>query len=187
MSAGAVEAEVIDLLLLPERQEEWPRPSRAYVRIDISLRMYWHNLFDICPALLTLSGPDGMAIYRPFMRWAAEQDLSMGWQFYLWVGQWLLQSTLRDQVTPELLDTLMAASAARWAVLDRSAAAGIVLGGVHSPAWTVGWKQRSVSGGREVERWALAEPLPLPEGHFGYFLLSGPTLADFPGWLALPR
>lgn len=187
MKDAVLEADVLDLLMAPERQSEFPRESRAYVRIDVSLRMYWHNLFDICPELLALSGPDGMAIYRPFMRWAGERGASMGWHFYLSVGQWLWQSEFRDRVTAELLDSLMAASAARWAVMDRCAMAGIVIASAATPAWTVGWKQRTVDGSREVERWELAQSLPVPDELFGYFLLTTPELEEFPGWSALPR
>jgi len=76
-----IDSELLDALMVPARQADYPRDSRAFVRIDTSLRVYWHVLFDICPELLELSGPDGLSIFRPFMAWADARQLSMNWTF----------------------------------------------------------------------------------------------------------
>jgi uncharacterized repeat protein (TIGR04061 family) len=150
--------------------------------------MYWHTLFDICPTLLELSGPDGLAIFRPFMAWADEQKLSLNWTYYLWVDAWLQQSPFCGQVTADLRYALMAASAARWATGDRSEYKGIVLGCPDLLDLICGWKTASLDGGREIERIELEVPLPAPKKPFGYFIVSRRGLDDdFPGWLALPR
>ena len=181
------DSELLDALMLPARQADYPRDSRAFVRIDCSLRVYWHLLFDTCPELLALNSPDGLAIFRPFMAWAAPHQFSMNWSYFLRVYQWLLHSEFRDQVSVELARSLTAASAARWATGDRSANSGIVLGCSDFPELIVGWKCRRVNGGREVERLELEEPLPLPQGRFGYFTASKFELDDFPGWSEIPR
>lgn len=181
------DSELLGALMVPARQTDYPRDSRAFVRIDCSLRVYWHVLFDICPELLELSGPDGLAIYRPFMAWADARQLSMNWTFYLWVYRWLLESEFRDQVTKEIAQSLIAASAARWAVGDRGVSGGIVIGSADFPELVVGWKCHSASGGREVESLELEDPLPVPQGRLGYFTVAKFELDQFPGWSEIPR
>jgi uncharacterized repeat protein (TIGR04061 family) len=182
------DTDLLDALSVPARQHRYPRDSRAFVRIDTSLRVYWHTLFDICPGLLALADPDGLAIFRPFMQWAHEQQLSLNWTYYLWVDVWLQQSDLQQLVTPELRYSLMGASAARWAMDDRSECKGIVLGSGHLPDLVCGWKTASIDGAREVERIELDAALPAPNGAFGYFPITGRTLEEnFPGWIDLPR
>lgn len=183
-----LDADLLDALTVPARQGNYPRDSRAFVRIDTSLRIYWHTLFDICPGLLDLSGPDGLAIFRPFMAWAADRGLSLNWTYYLWVDVWLRTSDFRDRVNSDLRLELMGASAARWAVGDRSENGGIVLGCADLPDLVCGWKARSVDAGRRVERLELEEPLPAPDGPFGFFTVRGDDLDDgFPGWTLIPR
>ena len=182
-----VEADLLDALMVPARQGDFPRDSRAFVRIDTSLRVYWHTLFDVCPELLELTGPDGLAIFRPFMAWAAERELSMNWTYYLWVHRWLSESEFADRVTPETTLSLMAAAAARWATGDRGTDAGIALGLAGRPELVTGWKCHTVDGGRQVECFSLEEPLPDPEGDFGWFTLPGLELDRFPGWSPLPK
>jgi uncharacterized repeat protein (TIGR04061 family) len=183
-----IDADLLDALTVPARQGDYPRDSRAFVRVDTSLRIYWHTLFDICPGLLDLSGPDGLAIFRPFMAWAAAEKLSLNWTCYLWVDVWLAQSAFRDRVTPDLRLSLMGASAARWATGDRSEAGGIALGGADLPDLVCGWKTRSILSGRRIEQFTLEEPLPPPDGPFGFFTIAGDDLSDgFPGWTPIPR
>lgn len=181
------DAELLHALSVPARQGDYPRDSRAFVRIDTSLRVYWHTLFDVCPELLDFAGPDGLALFRPFMAWAAEEKLSLNWTYYLWVAVWLRQSPFRDRLTAELTLSLMGASAARWATGDRSAAGGIALTCDALPDLVCGWKTRSVEGGRTVERIELDEPLPPPPGPFGVFIVDGAELDGFPGWSPIPR
>ena len=179
---------LLDALSVPARQADYPRDSKAFVRIDTSLRVYWHSLFDICPGLLRLSGPDGLAIFRPFMAWANEQQLSLNWTYYLWVDVWLRQSLFRDRLDTNLRYELIAASAARWATSDRSRSAGIVLGADGLPDLVCAWKVRSVDAGRQVERLALEEPLPMSGMDFGFFVVALDTFPDtFPGWQEIPR
>ena len=182
------DTDLLGALSVPARHHDYPRDSRAFVRIDTSLRVYWHTLFDICPGLLALADPDGLEIFRPFMQWAHEQRLSLNWTYYLWVDVWLQQSSLQAHVTPELRHALMGASAARWAMEDRSEYQGIALGSGHLPDLVCGWKTASIDGAREIERIELNAALPAPNGTFGYFLVTGRILEEnFPGWLDLPR
>ena len=182
-----VEHDLIDALMVPARQGDYPRDSRAFVRIDTSLRVYWHTLFDVCPELLGLGDPDGLAIFRPFMAWAKQQRLSMNWTYYLWVHRWLGRSEFAERITPEITQSLMAAAAARWATGDRGPDVGIVIGHADQPDLVVGWKCHTVDGGREVERLSLEEPLPDPEDDFGWFTLPRLELDSFPGWSPMPR
>lgn len=184
------DSDLFDSLTSPSRLDDYPRDSRAFVRIDASLRAYWHTLFDICPQLLDLSGPDGMAIFRPFMAFAAQQDLTFTWTYYLWVHHWLTQSEFRDRVDDDLLLALMAAAAARWAILDRGDDCGIVLGNPGFQGLVAGWKCRTIRTGRQVERLDPAEPLPAPDGFdggFGCFTSPDFELDRFPGWRSIPR
>ena len=182
------DADLLDALSVPERQADYPRDSRAFVRIDSSLRVYWHTLFDICPGLLTLSGPDGLAIFRPFMGWAAEQRLSLNWTYYLWVDVWLQQSLFRQQLTPALRYSLMGASVARWATGDRSESNGIIVSAADLPDLVCAWKTQSLEGAREVEQIELSEPLPSPSAAFGFFTVASRNLEEgFPGWTEVPR
>ena len=179
--------ELLDCLTTPARQGDYPAGSREFIRIDTSLRVYWHTLFDVCPRLLEFCGEDGLAIFRPFMTWAAERGLSHNWAYYLWVGIWLEQSPFADCVDDDLLYLLMSASAARWAVTDRTAAAGLVIGCSTLPDLVVGWKCRSVTGGREIERLELGEVLPALSGRFGMVVLPEFEFSHFPGWSPVPR
>lgn len=180
--------DLYDALMSIEEKEKFPRDHRSYVRIDTSLRVYWHTLFDICPNLLELSGPDGMAIFQPFMAWAARRRLAFDWSFYLWVYVWLRESKFNDRLHDgELLQAIMGASAARWAVLDRSRDCGIVLGCADTSDLVVGWKCNSVRGGRQIELIQPEEALPPPADRFGYFTRPSFDLGGFPGWQGISR
>jgi uncharacterized repeat protein (TIGR04061 family) len=182
-----IDKDLYGALFVPSRQSDYPRDSRAFVRIDTSLRIYWHTLFDICPQLLELAPPDGRPIFLPFMAWADEQNLSFDWSYYLWVYRWLQQSDYRDRLSDELMLNMMGASAARWAVLDRSSDSGVVVGSAGGAKLVVAWKCHTVDGGREVELLELEEPLPEPDEQFGYFSLPEFEISAFPGWRAIPR
>ncbi|MBB5018602.1 putative repeat protein (TIGR04061 family) [Chitinivorax tropicus] len=179
--------ELLDQLIDPTARQRLPRDSRAFVRVDMSLRNYWHTLFDVCPDLLDMADPAGEQIFDGFMAWAAEQHLSMGWHFYLWVGRWLAQSPFQHQLTDALQEQLMAAAAARWAVLDRSPQVGVVLGRAASTGWVVGWKPNSLLAGRRVERIEVDSGLPSPEADLGLFYTNSFELDTFPGWQVLPK
>lgn len=176
-------------LMSPELNAKYPTDHKAFVRIDVSLRMYWHTLFDICPELLELSGLDGMSIFRPFMAWAGEKKLAFDWSYYLWVYAWLRQSPFKERLLADdkYLRSVMAASAARWAILDRGRDCGIVIGCADTTNLVIGWKCRSVRLGREIELIEPEEPLPAPPDIFGYFTLQSFELDVFPGWQSLAR
>lgn len=181
-----IDQDLLPALLEPARQADYPRDSRAFVRIDTSLRVYWHTLFDICPGLLALAPPDGLTLFRPWMAWAAERQLPMDWTFYLWVSAWLEDSPFAGQLSDALRLEMLAASAARWAMADRSRALGIALASPRLPGLLMlGWKNQRVDGGREVELLELDAPLPAPPQPFGWFVLASAEQEDFPGWRAL--
>ncbi|MEF3365280.1 methanobactin biosynthesis protein MbnC [Methylocystis sp. 9N] len=185
--ARIVDKELFDWLTDLRPQTQIPRQSRAFVRIDVCHRAYWHALFDICPQLLKIAAPDGLAILRPFMTWAETQNLTFDWSFYLWVYEWLKQSEFQDRIDNDLLITMMGASAARWGNYDRTPACGLVLASAEASEIVVAWKCRTASGRREIEIIDLEEPLPPPEESFGFFTLPSFELAPFPGWRNIPR
>ncbi|WP_372002911.1 methanobactin biosynthesis cassette protein MbnC [Tistrella mobilis] len=195
MSERRIDSDLLDHLTVPARHDELGVGSRAWVRVDTSLRIYWHTLFDICPGLLRLDGEDGqpsdgMSIFRPFMAFAAERGLSFDWTYYLWVDVWLQGSGFRDRVDDDLRLTLIGAAAARWAVTDRSPAVGLVIGtrsADRGPLPLVaGWKPADLEGGREIETLELEDPLPDPATPFGWFTTTTWSLDHFPGWRDLP-
>jgi uncharacterized repeat protein (TIGR04061 family) len=180
--------DLYDALTSIEESEKYPRDDKSFVRIDTSLRVYWHTLFDICPNLLEISGPDGSAIFRPFMAWAARRRLAFDWSFYLWVYVWLRESEFSERLNDDdLLQTIMGASAARWAVLDRSRDCGIVLSCADRNDLVVGWKCNSIRSGRQIELIQPEEALPPPGNLFGYFTRPSFDLDEFPGWQSLSR
>lgn len=185
-SPARTDRELYDVLASPKAILDYPQDSLAYGRIDVSLRAYWHSIFDICPELLDLSGPDGMAIFTPFMEWARERGIRFTWSYYLWLYRWLQRSAFSDRLTDELLLSLMGASAARWAIRDRSPASGLVIGCAATPNLVVGWKCNSLDAGRQVELIEPEEPIPVGEEFFGFFTTSEPEISTFPGWRGLP-
>lgn len=181
-SLGLTDTALLDALLRPDDQGNYPADSRPFVRIDCSLRAYWHAIFDAVPDLLQLDAPDGLNLFREFMRWADTQQLSMDWSLYIQLHNWLTHSHFAPAITVELSQALYCAAAARWATADRSEAIGIALG---SPAFNeliLGWKCDSLEGGREVEMFELADSLPAPEASGGFFTLAERELDSFPGW-----
>jgi uncharacterized repeat protein (TIGR04061 family) len=185
-----IDADLYEDMMIPRRLGAYPRESRSFVRIDISIRAYWHTLFDAVPDLLDLSGPDGAAIFDPFMEWAREKRLSFDWTYHLWVCEWLLQSRFAKRVEPDLLLKLMAAAASRWSGRDRDLAhCGIVLGCplIGTNKAVAGWKLSSIETRFiEVEQVEFGVSLPPPEGNFGYFMTPGYELDFFPGWSPIP-
>lgn len=182
-----IDSELLDALSAPGSQQNYEDDPRAFVRIDHSLRIYWHTLFDVCPGLLRLSGPDGQNIFRPFMAWAAEQGLSFNWSYYLWVYIWLRQSEFRDLLDGDLRLSLMAASAARWATFDRSKAAAVALGCVEMQGLVCGFKPCALDASVTVEYLELEKTIASPNELFGFFTLSGPEIDRFPGWYPIPK
>jgi uncharacterized repeat protein (TIGR04061 family) len=170
----------------PHMLQALPKDSKAFVRVDVSLRAYWHTIFDICPLLLDLAEQDDMAIFRPFMDYVEEKNLSLDWSFYLWIYDMLKQSRFRDRLGDELLLQLMGAAAARWAVLNRGRNCGLVVGCRDISTIVASWKCHQLEAGRQVEQLEV-EGLPAPDGLFGCFYLPGFELDVFPGWEDIPR
>ena len=121
------------------------------------------------------------------MAWAGEKKLAFDWSYYLWVYVWLRQSPFKERLLADdkYLRSIMGASAARWAMLDRGRDCGIVIGCVDTTDLVIGWKCRSVRLGREIELIEPEEPLPAPPDIFGYFPLQTFELDVFPGWQSL--
>jgi uncharacterized repeat protein (TIGR04061 family) len=186
-SSRVIDQDLLDALMVPAKHSDYAGHPRAFVRIDASLRVYWHTLFDVCPGLLEISPPDGGEIFGPFMAWAAEENLSMNWTYYLWVGRWLMSSKLRERIDRDVLLSLMGASAAAWAIRDRGPSRGLVIGCAGLPELVMGWKCRTVDGGRDVESLVVEETLPKPKEYFGFFTTTDSELSHFPGWLPIPR
>jgi uncharacterized repeat protein (TIGR04061 family) len=182
-----VDNDLLDALLQPDLQAAYPRDSRAFVRIDTSLRVYWHTIFDACPDLLRLADADGLAIYRPFMAWANARQLSMNWAIHLWLHEWLTASPFKGDITSAVTETLMSAAAARWAISDRSEQCGIVITAIGVPTYIACWKCHRVDQGRQVERIELDAPLPLPTIRLAYFPVLTFELDRFDRWHAIPQ
>lgn len=185
-----IDSDLLDDFSNPARQDNYPRSSRAYVRVDISIRAYWHSLFDQVPELLALSGPDGKAIFLPFMEYAREKGLTLNWTYYLSVYEWLLQSQFKDQLNEDLLVKVMSAAAGIWMAHDRdSRRCAIVLGSpLLENAVVVGTKYHSLSTVViPVDRVEFEEPLPPPSETFGMFFTPKFELDYFPGWQPIPR
>jgi uncharacterized repeat protein (TIGR04061 family) len=184
-----IDADLYDDLANPARQKAYPRDSRGYVRIDMSIRSYWHTLFDTVPALLELSGPDGNAIFQPFMEWAEDNEISFHWTYHLWVYEWLLQSEFKRRLGPELALKMMAAAATRWTVEREPDQCLLVLGSpLIGNRAVVGRKLQTIKiDFLQIEQVEFDQPLPRPSGNFGYFTTPTFALDYFPDWLPIPR
>ncbi|WP_400771015.1 methanobactin biosynthesis protein MbnC [Methylosinus sporium] len=185
-----IDADLYQDMMNPSRLDAFARESRSHVRLDISYRAYWHVLFDAVPQLLELSGPDGRAIFLPFMQWAQEKNLTFDWAYHIWAAEWLLQSEFRERVGADLALKLMAAAASRWSGRDRDLDyCGIVIASrLIGPTKAVaGWKLSSIETRFiEVEQVEFECELPAPEGNFGCFRTPGYELDHFPGWRPIP-
>lgn len=177
---------LLDALTRPPRIFDYPSGSVARVRVDAALRIYWHHIFDICPPLAEMSPPDGMTIFRPFMAYVDARGLTLDWNFYLWLYDWLRQSEFKDKINESILLELMGASAARWAILDKGRDCGVVVGCRDTASVVVGWKVNKVDKGRQVELLEI-EDLPPPSELFGCFFAPTFELTEFPGWQSLTK
>jgi uncharacterized repeat protein (TIGR04061 family) len=180
------DSDLLGALTRPDRIFDYPPDSHAFVRIDASIRNYWHHIFDICPVLLEMSLPDGAKIFGPFMAWADERELTLDWNFYLWVYEWLRQSEFRDRLDEKVLLETMGAAVARWAIYDKGPDYGVVLGCQDTPNLVVGWKVRKVDEGRQVELIEI-DDIPPPPERFGCFFVPSFELTTFPGWQSLSK
>jgi uncharacterized repeat protein (TIGR04061 family) len=180
------DSDLLDALTRPARIYDYPPESRAFVRIDAATRTYWHNLFDICPSLLEMSLPDGAAIFWPFMAWADERGFTLGWNWYLRVYEWLLQSEFKDRLNEDILLEIMGAAASGWAIYEKGPNYGLVIGCRDTPNVVVGWKVRKFNEGRQVEMLEI-EDIPPPPELFGCFFVPSFELTTFPGWQSLTQ
>jgi methanobactin biosynthesis cassette protein MbnC len=105
----------------------------------------------------------------------------------LWVYIWLRQSKFRDLIDSDLRLSLMAASAARWATLDRSKAAAVALGCMETRGLVCGFKPRALDASMKVEYMELEKTVASPDGLFGFFTLLGPEIDRFHGWYPIPK
>mgnify|MGYP000844064339 CR=1 FL=1 len=76
INAQGVDRSKLDALSLHRFLAGYPLTTKTFTQIDSNLRVYWHTLFDLCPGLLKLDGPDGMNMFRGFIKTACAQTCS---------------------------------------------------------------------------------------------------------------
>jgi methanobactin biosynthesis cassette protein MbnC len=161
--------------------------TREREAANISLRAWWHVMFDPCPTLLKVCPPDGGDIYQRFLKWADEARPSMRWNLHLHLFSWLLaDEKYASAITDASLVEGMAAAASRWSIFDRSPNAGIVIGCQRlKDRVVVGWKGRSATKPRTINMLKVAGDLKLDD-FWGCFEVEGGELKSFGPWQKVP-
>ncbi len=158
---------------------DFPGNARSFVNLDRTLLPYWHTLFDVCPGLLKLDPPDGLNIFRSFMKWAYRTHPPLNWSYYVNICRWLFTSSYQVRLQQEHLECFLAAAAAKWVTTDDSAACGIVIAWEGSPVPIFDWKSSGPSSA--YAEGAFDVPLPM-DWDFGWSPLTGKGVVDFRGW-----
>ncbi len=132
-------------LISPAAARGLPEGSRERALARLGLRQWWHIVLDPCPALVKSFPPDGLAILDPFLQYAFERKLSMGWSLHghllLWLEDNHFASFSEDAATE-----LLAAAAARWTNTDQSEDKAILLHFHARPGTGIaGWKSRAAA------------------------------------------
>ena len=142
INAQGVDRSKLDALSLHRFLAGYPLTTKTFTQIDSNLRVYWHTLFDLCPGLLKLDGPDGMNMFRGFIKTACAQNLPLNWTLHASFYRWLLSSEFASRVNEEHLEAIMMAAVSLWCSNDTSGKVGIALAHQHSSVVVVGWKAR---------------------------------------------
>jgi methanobactin biosynthesis cassette protein MbnC len=153
----------------------------------LSMRAWWHVIFDPCPNLLKICPPDGGDIFQRFMKWADGARPSMRWSLHLHLFSWLLaDEKYSGAITDSLLIEGIAAAASRWAIFDRGPQAGLVIGCQRlKDRVVVGWKCRSATKARTINMLKVSGELKLDD-FWGCFEVEGAELKSFGPWQKIP-
>lgn len=186
INTQGVDRSKLDALSLHRFLTGYPLTTKTFTQIDSNLRVYWHTLFDLCPGLLKLDGPDGMNMFRGFIKMACAQNLPLDWTLHASFYRWLLGSEFAAKVTAEHLEAVMMAVASLWCSNDTTSKVGIVLAHQHSPVVVLGWKTK---GHKVSSTLDVLEPegLVVPKKDFGYLTLTQYRFARPSGFKPLSR
>ena len=135
INAQGVDRSKLDALSLHRFLAGYPLTTKTFTQIDSNLRVYWHTLFDLCPGLLKLDGPDGMNMFRGFIKTACAQNLPLNWTLHASFYRWLLSSEFASKVNDEHLEAIMVAAVSLWCSNDTSGKVGIALA-INTARWS---------------------------------------------------
>ncbi|MFZ3023469.1 putative natural product biosynthesis protein [Pseudomonas sp.] len=186
INAQGVDRSKLDALSLHRFLAGYPLTTKTFTQIDSNLRVYWHTLFDLCPGLLKLDGPDGMNMFRGFIKTACAQNLPLNWTLHASFYSWLLSSEFASKVNEEHLEAIMVAAVSLWCSNDTSGKVGIALAHQHSSVVVVGWKTKGHKTASSLE---VLEPegfIP-PKKDFGYLTLAQYQCDSPSGFKPLPK
>ncbi len=159
---------------------DYPSNARSFIALDSKLLPYWHLIFDLCPELLKLDPPEGLNLFRRYMTWAYRFQPPQDWTFHISLCRWLQSSPFADQLRAEHIESLLSASAARWASDDRSLAQGILITCSSVSVTTVEWK------GQCSHLAPATQELPPARFDFAWSPLSRGGVKGFQRWLRVP-
>ncbi|MFJ7794334.1 putative natural product biosynthesis protein [Pseudomonas sp. NPDC096950] len=159
---------------------DFPSNARCFVNLDARLLPYWHTLFDVCPGLLKLDPPDGLNLFRNFMKWAYRNHPPLNWAYHLSVCRWLLGSVYKAHINAEHIESFMVAAAARWIHTDDSQAQGIVVVWQPLSMKVFDWK---VAPGSLTGAEAEEDEFPPAPWDFAWCPLARQGSAGFRRWL----
>jgi hypothetical protein len=147
-------SQTIEGYLNPSVARLLPAGSRERELASCALRNLWHAIFDACPGLIDLAPPDGKKILDRFLIWADEKYLSMTWSLHMHLLNWLAtESEHAAQLSDELKQELVVASAVRWASNNMSDVAnlhnmGILISSKMLDGYIVGARKTKTADGR---------------------------------------
>lgn len=162
---------------------DYPSNARCFVHMDARLLPYWHTLFDVCPGLLKLDPPDGLNLFRNFMKWAYRHHPPLDWTYHLNVCRWLLGSVYKSRINEEHIESFMTAAVARWVNTDDSQAQGIVVLCQQPPIKVFDWKVAPRFAGASPGQ----EELPPSLWDFAWCPLTRQGGTGFRRWLPVPN
>ncbi|KPB89571.1 putative natural product biosynthesis protein [Pseudomonas syringae group genomosp. 3] len=162
---------------------DYPSNACCFTRLDVRLLPHWHALFDVCPALLKLDPPEGLNMFRSFMKWACRNSPALNWTYRLSVCRWLLTSSFKKHIREEHIEAFMTAAAASWVEDDDGPARGLVLAWKGSPLRVFDWKVETRRGDEVDPQQQVFPPTPWD---FAWCPLAGEGSAGLRQWLPIP-
>ncbi len=163
----------------------YPAVTRHFVRLGRGMQPYWHSLFDHCPELLKLDPPEGMQIFRGFIKAAQRQGLPLDWTLYVNLYRWLQGSAFKAALREEHLEGLLLAAAACWSASDTEPQTEILMAHQQLPNCWIQAVKASATANSALEVLNVAARWQTPRWDFAYCLGSNGVEGQPSAWQRL--